>query len=143
FGDGPDKGATADEPRKNDFVFRAPYRAETVWKVVPPPGFAVDALPPASTQRIGPVELTKQFSADAAGVVTATFRLDTGAPRLKPADFVAMRQSLRRLLDDKPMRVTWHQVALSHLAAGRIREAVDETGRLLALEPKRAQFHAL
>jgi len=131
-------GGDKPEPRRSDYVFSRPMTAEVRYRIVPPAGYAPQPLPAARARRFGTATLSEEYAADAAGVVTATFRLDTGKRRVSPAEFEALRSGVREALQDKPTLLTFEQVGEAHLAAGRVREAVAEFQREVAGAPRQA-----
>ena len=126
------------EPRRSDYVFSRPMDVEVRYRIVPPPGYAPQPLPAGRSRRFGTATLSEEYSADAAGVVTATFRLDTGKRRISPAEFEALRSGVREALQDKPTLVTFDQIGEAHLAAGRVRDALAEFQREVAGAPRQA-----
>ena len=58
---------------------------EVRYRIVPPAGYAPQPLPAARTRHLGPATLSEEYAAGADGVVTATFRLDTGKRRISAA----------------------------------------------------------
>ncbi|HEX3127598.1 MAG TPA: DUF3857 domain-containing protein, partial [Thermoanaerobaculia bacterium] len=125
-------------PRQSDYVFTRPFQIEVRYRIVPPAGFAPRPLPAYRARQLGPAKLEEAYSADSDGVVNATLRFDTGKRRISPAEFEALREGVRKLYEEKPVLISYDQVGETHLAAGRVREALDEFRRLAALEPKKA-----
>lgn len=126
------------EARKADYVFTRPFQSETRYRVVPPAGFVPQPLPASRTRQLGPVTLSEEYKEEADGVVTAVLRLDVGKRRISPAELDALRQGIREVQEDKPVLILYEQAGESHLAAGRVREALQELQRLAALAPGKA-----
>ncbi len=125
-------------PRVNDYVFSRPLQLEVRYRIVPPAGFALQPLPASRARRFGPARLEEAYTEGKDGVVEATLRFDTGKRRISPAEFEALREGLRELSGEKPVMISFEQVGEAHLAAGRIREALDEFRKLAARDPKKA-----
>ena len=126
-------------PRVNDYVFTRPLQIEVRYRIVPPAGFALQPLPAEYRARqFGPAKLEEAYTEGKDGVVQVTLRFDTGKRRISPAEFEALREGLRELAGEKPVMISFEQVGEGHLAAGRIREALDEFRKLAAREPKKA-----
>jgi tetratricopeptide (TPR) repeat protein len=134
-----DEEETADDgPRQNDYVFSRPFQIEVRYRIVPPAGFKARPLPALRSRQLGPAKLEEAYAVDADGVVTATLRFDSGKRRISPAEFEALRKGVAQIADEKPVLIGFDQVGESLLAAGRVREALDEFRRLAALAPKKA-----
>jgi tetratricopeptide (TPR) repeat protein/transglutaminase-like putative cysteine protease len=127
-------------PRRSDYVFTRPFQAEMRYRVVPPAGFAPQQpLPPGRTRTWGPVTLSEAYAAEKeTGVVTATVKLDVPRPRLSPKEFEALREGVQEVLAEKPVLLLFDQTGESHLAAGRVREALQEHQSLAASAPGKA-----
>jgi transglutaminase-like putative cysteine protease len=131
-------GESADEPRLADYLFTRPFQVETVYRIVPPPGFAPQPLPASRVRRLGPATLSEEYAASPEGIVTATLRFDVGKRRLTAQEYAALRAGARAVAEDKPVLLLFEQVGESHLAAGRVREAIAEFSRLAAAASKKA-----
>jgi tetratricopeptide (TPR) repeat protein/transglutaminase-like putative cysteine protease len=126
------------DPRQGDYVFSRPSTVEVRYRIVPPVGYAPQALPAARTRHLGPATLSEEYAAGADNVVTATFRLDTGKRRISPAEFEALRAGVHEALQDKVALLTFDQTGEARLSAGQVREALAEFQRLASLAPKAA-----
>ena len=140
-GNGKEKEGEKLEPRRGDYVFSRPLAAELRYRIVPPAGYVPQPLPAARTRHLGTATLSEEYAVDAAGVVTATLRLDTGKRRISPAEFDALRAGVRAALQEKGTRLIFDQAGELHLAAGRVREALAEFAREAAQEPRQALPH--
>jgi predicted Zn-dependent protease len=127
-----------EESRQHDYVFTRPMQIEVRYRIVPPAGFAPRPLPALRARQWGPGKLEEAYTLAKDGTVEAVLRFDSGKRRISAAEFETLRAGLRGLADEKPVMITFDQVGESHLAAGRIREALDEFRRLAAQEPKKA-----
>lgn len=130
---------TADSgPRHSEYVFTRPFRIEVRYRIVPPAGFTPRPLPAYRSRQYGPAKLEEIYAADPDGVVNATIRFDTGKRRISPEEFEALRAGVRKISEEKPVMIAFVQVGEAHLAAGRVREALDEFRRLAQLSPRKA-----
>jgi transglutaminase-like putative cysteine protease len=128
-------------PRLGPYYFSRPFSAEISYRIVPPPGFAPRPLPPSRTRRLGTATLVETYAAGDGSVVTATLHLDSGKRRLSAAEFEQLRAAVRELADAKPILVQFEQVGESALAAGKVREAIEEFSREAAAAPRKALPH--
>jgi predicted Zn-dependent protease len=126
------------ERRRHDYVFTRPMQVEVRYRIVPPAGFALRPLPDYRARQWGSGKLEESYITGKDGAVEAVIRFDSGKRRISPVEFEALRDGLRQLAAEKPVMVTFDQVGESHLAAGRIREALDEFRRLAAQAPDKA-----
>jgi hypothetical protein len=133
-----EKGET---PRHADYVLAEPFVLEVHYRIVSPAGYALRELPKARTRTLGTATLGEAYAAGPDGTVTATLRFDSGQRRLTPKEFVALRAAYRELLKEKTVVLAFDQTGEAHLAAGRVREALQEFRRLAAAAPAKAQPH--
>ena len=90
---------------------------------------------------MGPARYTAGYRIERDGTVTATFRFDSGKPRLSPAELTAFLGGMKTLGGERLPTITFHQTGEAALAAGRVREALAEFRRLDAQHPREA-LHA-
>jgi tetratricopeptide (TPR) repeat protein len=128
--------------RKADLELLEPHVVEWRYRIVPPPGFRPQPLPEGGQEQLGPALLTKEFAAGTDGVVTATLRFDTVKSRLTPEEFEALRKGAVKIQKTPPILVKFEQIGEADLAAGRVREALDEFNKLVALHPQEGLHHA-
>lgn len=127
--------------RKGDFEFSHPFVKEMRYRITPPPGFAPRPLPAREQRALGTLSLSHEAAADAAGAVTVSFRLESGKTRLTPAEVESVRTDLAKLAEENALQVWFDQLGEAHLAAGRVREALDEFGKLARAFPREAIHH--
>jgi transglutaminase-like putative cysteine protease/Flp pilus assembly protein TadD len=127
--------------REVDYFVSEPFVCEWRYHIVPPPGFAAKPLPASEVTPIGPFKLAKTFTVDASGAVSALLRLETSKVRLSPAEVEAVYRAYRATQDSGAIMIKFAQTGTAHLEAGRIREALLEFRRLVALHPKEALHH--
>jgi tetratricopeptide (TPR) repeat protein/transglutaminase-like putative cysteine protease len=126
------------KPRQHDYDLTRPLSVETRYRVVPPAGFRPQPLPVARTRHWGPATLSEQYTAEEGGVVTATLRLEVGKRRLTPEEFEAVRAGARELSGEDAVLLQFEQVGETYLAAGQVREALNELRRLAEGTPGKA-----
>ncbi len=129
------------QPRLADYYFSRPFTAEATYRIVPPPGFAPQPLPPNRVRHLGPATLSEQYAAGSGGTVTASLQLASGKRRISPGELDQLRAGVRELAAAKPIVVQFAQVGEADLAAGRVREAIEEFQREAAAAPKQALPH--
>jgi tetratricopeptide (TPR) repeat protein len=126
--------------RPATFALR-PYIYEMRARVLIPAGFELRTLPPAKTTQLGPATLTESYSASEPGVVTATFRFDSGPSTLTPAQALAMRDAVLELNKRDYVGIFFDQAGAKALTAGHIREALAIDRKLIDATPKDAMAH--
>lgn len=138
------KGASGVEPvtRKGDLELLEPYSIEFRYRIVPPPGFQHHPLPESREIQLGPALYSARFDAGEDGSIQAVLRFDTVERRFTAAETMALVNGAREVARAQPIVITFEQVGESHLAAGRVREALDEFRKLSALHPDEALHHS-
>jgi tetratricopeptide (TPR) repeat protein len=124
--------------RINDMRLWEPFVCEYTYRIIAPPGYSAAALPPDETVPLGPAVLTKVFTLNADGSVTAVLRVDCVKRVYTAAETIAMHQAVRAFLDGQASIVSFEQVGESLLAAGKYRESLAEFRALAALHPAEA-----
>lgn len=122
-------------PRRSDAILPVPYRWEAIYRVRPPDGFRARPLPPGGSESFGPARYTQTYELGKDGVVTATFRFDTGGRRLAAADAERLARRVREIVRGSSPVVTFERTGAALLAAGRVPEAIAEMRRLVTLHP--------
>jgi tetratricopeptide (TPR) repeat protein/transglutaminase-like putative cysteine protease len=126
------------ETRKAEYYLTRPHTSEVRYRIVPPAGFRPQPLPPGRVRQLGPATLSEEYAAADDGTVTATLRFEIDKRRLSADEFEALRKGAREIDEEDAVLVHFEQAGESHLAAGRVREAIDEFEQLAALSPKKA-----
>lgn len=138
-----DRGAAAEVAvRERDVWVPEPYTAELRYRIVPPPGFRVAALPPSERRPLGPFAFESAFREEQEGVVTGVLRLEVGARRIRAADAKVARDAIELLLHPGPTKISFRRTSAVLLDAGKGRLALDEIRRLAALHPSEARHHS-
>lgn len=133
----PDEGEEL-KPRQAEYVLtRLPW-VEMGYRIVPPAGFAPRELPPSRERRLGPAVLSESYTAGADNVVNVAVRLELGKRRLSAAEFEALRAAVGEIASDPGILIYFDQVGETHLAAGRVPEAIVELERLASAAPRKA-----
>jgi tetratricopeptide (TPR) repeat protein/transglutaminase-like putative cysteine protease len=130
---------SAAAPRTQDYAWPIPHTYEVENRIVVPHGFQ---LPTASdrVRSLGPVTLTERRRVDGQTVIVA-FRFETGRLRLTARELAALQDALFSIREEE-VHFTIEQTALELGHAGKLREAVAECERLIALHPGEAAHHA-
>jgi Transglutaminase-like superfamily. len=134
----------AEESRKKrvgDFVFPAAGLRQWTYRVVPPAGYNARTLPPNETTKIGTTTLTREYTSQADGSVTAILRFDSGKRRISASDFEETRAALKKIFDAKPTIIGFDLAGQAKLNAGDVAGALADFRKLAALHPKEAQHH--
>jgi tetratricopeptide (TPR) repeat protein len=144
---GPDMSAEArheleiaEKSRPASFAIR-PYIYEQRSRILIPPGFTLRALPSDKTTQIGTASLTESYSASEPGVVTVTFRFNSGPSRLTAEQALALRTALIELRKRDYVGIFFDQSGVKALTAGHIREALEIDRNLIAGAPSDALDH--
>ena len=135
------KRAGASAVRTVDYVYQDAHAHELRYKIIAPHGFAPDPLPADETISLGPAQYSAGYRVERDGIVSATFRFDSGKSRFTPAELTAFLAAMKKVGEGRLPSVTFHQTGEAALAAGRVREALAEFRRLDSQHPHEA-LHA-
>ena len=130
----------AQKSRPASFVFR-PYIYEQRVRILVPAGFTLRSLPPGKTTQLGSATLTESYGASEPGVVTATFRFNSGPCQLTADQALAMRSAMLDLYKRDYVGIFFDQSGAKALTAGHIREALEIDRNLIASQPSDALQH--
>ncbi len=89
-------------------------------------------------RHFGPATLSEEYAVSDDGTLTAILRFDVGKRRLTPEEFEALRAGVREVSNEDVVFLQFDQMGEAHLAAGQVREALEELRRLAALSPMKA-----
>ncbi|MGD0736198.1 MAG: DUF3857 domain-containing transglutaminase family protein [Terracidiphilus sp.] len=144
---GPDMSADAkhdlelaEKSRPATFTFH-PYIFEQQARILVPVGFTLRALPANKTTQLGTATLTESYSAAEPGVVTVTFRFNSGPATLTVDQALAMRTALLELHKRDFVGIFFDQSGAKALTAGHIREGLEIDRNLIAAAPSEALHH--
>jgi transglutaminase-like putative cysteine protease/tetratricopeptide (TPR) repeat protein len=126
--------------RQATYVF-APFLDERRIRIAIPDGFTLRALPPDKTTKIGSGTLVESYSAAEKGVVTATFRFNSGPGTLTADEALAMRDAVLELNKRDYVGVYFDQVGAKEIAEGHIRAALAADRAVIAGQPAAALPH--
>jgi len=128
--------------RQHEFVFDHPYVTEWQYRIHPPPGFVVRAVPEDQVERFGPATLTTRFSRDLKdGVLVGSFVFDSGKRRWSAGEVEEFRDALKKWKKVDNPQISFSLKGTMLLQAGKVREGLDELKRLSALHPKESLHH--
>jgi tetratricopeptide (TPR) repeat protein len=128
------------KPRTHDFVWGRPHIHEVENRIVVPPGFT---LPAPVAEQVRPLGGTATFTTHQeidGQTLIVRFRLDTGKPRLTPAELAAVQTAVQGLADET-VHFRLDYTALALVDAGKPRDALAEGQRMIALHPAEAVHH--
>jgi tetratricopeptide (TPR) repeat protein len=135
-----DNGADVDAAvasRTADYVWPWPHVHEIVQRLEVPPGFAAPELVAHEERALGTMTLTTKRAMDG-GTIVITYRLDTGPRRITAAQLAATRAAVQALGQEHAEHVVIPLVSLQLLDQGKLKEAIAECRRMIALHPKEA-----
>jgi len=119
-----------------------PFITEWRYKITPPAGFVLRALPENKSTDLGPAKLTQHYEVDAQGVVSAVLRFDTGKAKYSVDEALALREAVLAAYKQDMIMVLFDQAGSKLLAAGKIREALATDRALIERHPAEALHHA-
>jgi tetratricopeptide (TPR) repeat protein len=119
-----------------------PFVTEWRYKITPPAGFVLRALPENKSTDLGPAKLTQHYEADAQGVITAVLRFDTGKAKYSVDEALALRDAIVAAYKQDMIMVLFDQEGSKLMAAGKIREALAVDRGLIDRYPKDGLHHA-
>jgi tetratricopeptide (TPR) repeat protein len=126
--------------RPESFVFR-PFISEQRVRILIPSGFTLRSLPANQTTQLGTASLTESYSDAEPGVVTATFRFNSGPYKLNAEQALAMRAAMLELHKRDYVGIFFDQSGVKALTAGHIREGLEIDRNLIAGAPSDAIHH--
>jgi tetratricopeptide (TPR) repeat protein/transglutaminase-like putative cysteine protease len=119
-----------------------PFLTEWRYRITPPEGFTLRALPEDKKIEMGPALLTLDYEQDAQGLITADLRFSTGKPHYTVDEALALRDAVLAAYKQDMMMILFDQQGAKLLAAGKIREALATDRTLIEKHPKEALQHA-
>jgi len=138
-GEGEDAAAEAakrsEGRRRYPLRLAEPYSAELTAIITPAAGFAAGPLPSPETRPLGPATLKKAYALGANGQVTARFSFDLTRMELTAAEVEAFRTALGEYVRETPVQLLFDRVPERLLSAGKVKEAVQEQRKLIAMHP--------
>ncbi|HEX7961466.1 MAG TPA: DUF3857 domain-containing protein, partial [Terriglobales bacterium] len=129
-------------PRTIDFVFPEPFVREWRYRLVVPPGLELRTLPSDTALQLGPARMTEKYQKEADGAVLAMMRFELPKQRLTPQEARDLVKAVEELEKLPAKGVFFDNKAYALLASGKVKEALAEYRRLIALHPKEALHHS-
>lgn len=118
-----------------------PFISERRTRILIPDGFVLRSLPPAKVTPMGTATLTEKYEQTEPGVVTVTYRFNSGPANLTAEQALALRISVVELNKRDWVGLYFDQVGAKALAAGHIREALESDRALIAAHSTEALHH--
>jgi tetratricopeptide (TPR) repeat protein len=137
---GKSEDADADA-RRFDFEWAQPHVFEIENRLVVPTGFTMPAVVARDSQALGTSTLTTTRHIDGDTLVV-TFRFDTGKRRVTPAELRATRKAIVELRKQNAEHIQIARTSELLIQQTKIKDAIAEAERLIALHPKEALHHA-
>ncbi|HEU4734857.1 MAG TPA: hypothetical protein VFT22_43495 [Kofleriaceae bacterium] len=101
-------------PRTQDFAWFTPHIHEVENRIVVPTGYTMPDVPPERSRARGSATFTERRRIDGQTLIV-TFRLDTGKPRLTPAELTALRIAIAELRKEEiHISIPHTGIALGH-----------------------------
>jgi transglutaminase-like putative cysteine protease/tetratricopeptide (TPR) repeat protein len=128
------------KPRTVDWLIN-PFTTEWHYKIVPPPGFKVRALPASKDEPLASGRFIQKYSSSNDGsVVEATLKFDTGKPRLTVAEAAALRDAILKVRSGDGITITFDEAGYSMVSGGKIREGLGIERQLVSGHPRDALY---
>ena len=119
-----------------------PFLTEWRYRITPPEGFILRALPEDKKIEMGPALLTQHYEQDAKGIITADLRFSTGKPHYSVDEALALREAVLSSYKQDMITILFDQQGSKLMAAGKIREALAADRALIDQHPAKALQHA-
>ena len=126
--------AKAQQQRAAEYDLQ-PFIAERRYRITPPAGFVLRALPADKTTQMGPAVLTQTFTSDQAGILTAVFRFTTGKERYTVDEALALRTAVIAANKEDAVMAFFDQAGSKQIAAGKVREGLATDRTLVESRP--------
>jgi tetratricopeptide (TPR) repeat protein len=125
------------EKRTEDYSWFRPHVREIESHLEVPPGYDIPTLVATERQTLGTMTFTTT-RVIAARELVITYRLDTGKTRISAAELRATRTAVQALWNQPAEHVVLARTAAALVHRGKLKEAIAEMQRLIALHPKEA-----
>ena len=119
-----------------------PFITEWRYKITPPVGFVLRALPEDKNADLGPAKFTQHYEADAKGKITAVLRFDSVKEKYSLEEALALREAILAAYKQDMIVMLFDQAGSKLLAAGKFREALATDRALIEHQPTEALPHA-
>ncbi|TNF71146.1 MAG: DUF3857 domain-containing protein [Acidobacteria bacterium] len=129
----------SDEPaREKPFALDEPHRMEIHYLIEPPAGMKVAQMPEDEEQHFGGATFSLASRELETGAVEIDLVFDSGPRVISAEDFEELRRGVEELAEREILLVHFQHTAQALLAAGKVREAVEENQRIVRLEPDKS-----
>ena len=112
----------AEEQRAAEYDLQ-PFIAERRYRITPPGGFLLRALPSNKTIPMGPA--TESYSSDPDGRILAVFRFDSGKGRCTTEEVLELRKAITAANKEDAIAIFFDQAGAQQIAGGNVREALN------------------
>lgn len=119
-----------------------PFLTEWRYRVTPPAGFTLHALPEDKKVEMGPALLTQHYEQDANGTVIADLRFSTSRPHYTADEALALREAVLAAYKEDMIMILFDQQGAKLMIAGKIREALTADRAQIDQHPSQALPHA-
>jgi tetratricopeptide (TPR) repeat protein len=137
-----DKDAKDKPARTVDFEMWSAAAWEWQYRIVPPAGFKVAALPENKSQTMGPARFTQEYKAGDDGVVTATLRLSVDKRRFSAEEGKALRKGVLELQKADAITIGFQHEGYGLMAEGKGAAGLDVYRKIAAQYSKQALHQA-
>ncbi len=124
----------AQEQRATEYDLQ-PFIAERRYRITPPAGFLLRALPSNKTAPMGPATLTETYSIDSAGMILAVFRFDSGKAHYTTEEVLELRKAIIAANKKDAVAIFFDQAGAKQIAAGNVREGLSLDRALIDAQP--------
>jgi tetratricopeptide (TPR) repeat protein len=139
-------GGSPTGERKGPLLLPEPHIRQLQYRINLPAGFTPKALPQSSLKQYGPATISQKYETSGDNLIVATYLLDTGPGRFTAAEVDDLRQAIAELAKDEnspwEVKIELVNMAASHMAAGRVTEALAQARTELARYADRADQHS-
>lgn len=119
-----------------------PILTEWQYRITPPRGFVLRALPEDKTTPMGPATLTQHYEVDPKGVIVANLRFNSGKPQYSTEESLALRDAVLGAYKQDMIMILFDQQGAKLLATGKTREAFAADRAVIEQNPHEALPHA-
>lgn len=148
----PDQGSQKLSPEEEDDRLKAqqqrateydlePFIAERRYRITPPAGFLLRALPSNKTIAMGPATLTETYSSDSSGMILGVFRFDSGKSHYTTEEALALRKAVIAADKEDAVAIFFDQAGAKEIAAGNVGKALSIDGALIDARPNEPLPH--
>lgn len=128
--------------RKQDFYFAQPYRYETTYRILPPPGYKLSSPPADISASLGSASYRRTVSALKDGGIEIAYSFDSGKRRLSPAEYVTLRDGVREHYQRKTEPLAFVPESAELIATGQTANAVASARAAVQKSQGSAMAHA-